>query len=183
MASSVTQPEEISTTSRTFPEALSDFLVITELDDARPFFGELFRRKFGDPLPVDKHHFGVFYRGEDGHFVPLSYLHFMPFGDIILVGGLCTDGRGFAQMSDVQREAIRAAGGVMVHALRYAFLRLADQCDAFFGYCGDPRAYEVDMQAGFEPTEHDKLIARWHKPLDPVRRRSLIAKAQAIGPF
>lgn len=165
------------------PEPLSDFIVVTEVDDARAFFGALFQRKFGDPVPGHEHHIGVFYRAQDGAFVPLSYLHFMPFGDIILVGGLCTDGRVFERMSDNERAAVRAAGGVMVHALRYAFAHLAARCDAYFGYCGDPRAYEVDMQAGFEPTGHDKLIARWHKPLDPVRRRSLIAKAHAIGPF
>lgn len=166
-----------------FPEPLNDFLFITELDDARPFFGELFQRKFGDPLPTGPHHFGVFFRAGDGRFVPLSYLHFMPFGDIMLVGGLCTDGRGFSAMSVEQRAQVGAAGGAMVHGLRYAFVRLAERCDAYFGYCGDPRAWEVDMAAGFVPTEHDKLIARWHKPLDPVRTRSLVAKAHAIGPF
>ena len=166
-----------------FPEPLNSFLAISELDDASPFFGALFRRKFGDPIPAEKHHFGVFYRSEDSDFVPLSYLHFMPFGELLLVGGLCTDGRTFERMSESQREEIRAAGGVMVHALRYVFVRLADACDAYFGYCGDPRAYEVDMQAGFVPTQHDKLIARWHKPIDPARREALIAKAHAIGPF
>lgn len=165
------------------PAPLDEFITISELDDARPFFDELFRRKFGDPLPAERHHFGIFYRTAQGAFLPLSYLHFMPFGDIILVGGLCTDGRVFGQMAEDQRRRVSEAGGVMVHGLRHAFVRLADACDAYFGYCGDPRAYEVDMQAGFEPTAHDKLIARWHKPLDPVRRRALVAKAFAIGPF
>ncbi|MDR2012772.1 MAG: hypothetical protein LBQ20_07005 [Rhodanobacter sp.] len=165
------------------PSPLNEFLVITVLDDAEPFFGDLFRRKFGDPIPDFPCHLGVFYRAPAGQFMPLSYLHFTPFGDIMLVGGLCTDGGVFAQMSGEQREQIHAAGGVMVHALRHTFERLADECDAFFGYCGDARAWEVDMQAGFEPTEYDKLIVRWHKALDPVRRRSLVAKAHAIGPF
>jgi hypothetical protein len=165
------------------PPLLNEFLTITVLDDAELFFGALFRRKFGHPVPTYPCHLGVFYRASEDRFMPLSYLHFMPFGDIMLVGGLCTDGRVFAQMSDEQRERIRVAGSVMVCALRHAFERLAGECDAFFGYCGDARAWEVDMQAGFEPTEHEKLIARWHKPLDPVRRRSLVAKAHAIGPF
>jgi hypothetical protein len=165
------------------PAPLNEFLVITVLDDAEPFFGGLFRRKFGHPAPAYPCHLGVFYRAPEGGFLPLSYLHFLPFGDIMLVGGLCTDGQVFARMSAEQRGQIDAAGGVMVHALRHAFERLADQCDAFFGYCGDARALQVDMQAGFEATEHDKLIARWHKPLDPVRRRSLVAKAHAIGAF
>lgn len=169
--------------SFTLPESLAEFIVVTEIDDARPFFGDLFQRKFGDTVPTGKHHLGVFYRTPLHSFVPLSYLNFMPFGDIILVGGLCTDGRTFEQMSEQERQRVRDVGGVMVHALRYAFVHLADLCDAFFGYCGDPRAYEVDIRAGFEPTGHDKLIARWHKLLDPVRRRSLVAKALAIGPF
>ena len=166
-----------------FPAPLNEFLSVTVLDDAEPFFGALFRRKFGDPIPTFPRHVGGFYHATEGQFMPLSYLHFTPFGDIMLVGGLCTDGRVFERMSAMQREQIRAAGGVMVHALRHAFVRLAGECDAYFGYCGDPRAWEVDMQAGFEPTEHEKLIVRWHKPLDPVRRRSLVAKAHAVGPF
>ena len=166
-----------------FPQSLRAFLTITELDDASAFFGGLFERKFGHPVPDYPCHLGVFYRESTGRFLPLSYLHFLPFGDIMLVGGLCTDGDVFKAMSAPEREAVRAAGGVMVHGLRYAFERLADRCDAYFGYCGDPRAYEVDMQAGFVPTAHDKLIARWHKPLDELRRRALVAKAHAIGPF
>ena len=173
----------MSAATAMFPEPLHAYLAITELDDAAPFFGELFRRKFGDPVPDSRHHFGVFYRDAEERFSPLAYLHFMPYDELLLVGGLCTDGRVFERMSERQREEIRTAGGVMVHALRYVFVRLADVCEAYFGYCGDPRAYEVDMQAGFVPTPHDKLIARWHKPLDAARRDALIAKAHAIGPF
>lgn len=165
------------------PESLREFLTITELDDASLFYDALFRKKFGHPVPDYPCHLGVFYRESTGRFLPLSYLHFLPFGDIMLVGGLCTDGEVFKSMSAQQREAIRVSGGVMVHGLRHAFEHLAGRCDAFFGYCGDPRAYEVDMQAGFVPTVHDKLIARWHKPLDEVRQRCLVAKAHAIGPF
>jgi hypothetical protein len=39
------------------------------------------------------------------------------------------------------------------------------------------------MQAGFEPTRHDLLIARWHRPLDAHRREELVAKVHALGPF
>ncbi len=166
-----------------FPEPLRGFLSITELDDASPFFGALFQRKFGHPVPDYPVHLGVFHDAGDGSFRPLSYLHFLPFGDIMLVGGLCTDGAVLRGMREEQRAAIDAAGGVMVHALRYAFARLADRCDAYFGYCGDARAYEVDLQAGFEPAGHDKLLVRWNTPLDDTRRRALVAKAHAIGPF
>lgn len=167
----------------TLPEPLRAFLAISQLDDAGLFFGPLFERKFSHPVPDYPFHVGVFYRAATGHVLPLSYLHFLPCGELMLVGGLCTDGEVFASMSASERAAIDAADGVMVHALRYGFARLADRCDAFFGYCGDPRAYAVDMQAGFVPTAHDKLIVHWHKPLDAMRQRALIATAHALGPF
>jgi hypothetical protein len=173
----------LEATTLNLPPVIEPLIVITEVDDARPFFGDLFRRKFGNPLPDYPHHVGVFHRGADGRFTPLSYLHLLPYGDIILVGGGCTDGEAIRGLPDADRDAIRAAGGLLLHALRYAFERFADRCDAYFGHCGDARAYEVDMQAGFEPTGHDQLIVRWHKPLDPVRRRALVAKAHAIGAF
>lgn len=166
-----------------FPAPLDAFLSITELDEGQTWFGPLFERKFGHPVPDYPAHLGIFYRSREGWMRPLAYLHFLPFGDIMLVGGLCTDGAVFAAMQPEESAAIRDAGGVMVHGLRYGFRRLANRCDAYFGYCGDPRAYEVDMQAGFVPTEHDKLIVHWHKPLDAMRTRALIAKAHAIGPF
>jgi hypothetical protein len=78
---------------------------------------------------------------------------------------------------------VHEGGGLYLHALRWAFAHYADRCEAYFGYCGDRRAWDVDMAAGFEPTEHEKLIARWHKPLHENVRRALVAKAHALGPF
>jgi hypothetical protein len=71
----------------------------------------------------------------------------------------------------------------MAQLLRYGFARFADSCDAYFGYCGDARAWEVDLSAGFEPTGHDKLLVRWHKPINAQLKRGLVAMAQALGPF
>jgi hypothetical protein len=163
--------------------ALQDFILVTEVDRGPAFAGHIFQRKFRENPPDFQHHVVTFYRKSWDQFVPFSYVHIRPFGDIYLVGGASTDGRGFELMSQEERDEVRSNGGVYLNALRYAFAKFADRCDAFFGYCGDPRAYVVDMQAGFEPTMHDKLIVHWHKPLDEVRRRSLVAKAQAIGPF
>jgi hypothetical protein len=160
-----------------------DFILVTEVDRGPSFAGHIFQRKFKSDPPDFPHHVVTFYRKSWDCMVPFSYVHIRPFGDIYLVGGASTDGRGFELMQPEERDAVKAYGGVYLNALRYAFDKFADRCDAFFGYCGDARAYEVDVAAGFEPTIHDKLIVRWHKPLDEVRRRSLVAKAQAIGPF
>lgn len=165
------------------PEPLRDFLTITMLDVGAPFFGELFQRKFAQTIPDFPNHLGVFYRTDAGHFLPLTYLHYVVFGDIVLVGGGCTDGRVYAQLNEQQRQLLSASGGPLLHGLRYGFAHFADRCDAFFGYCGDKRALEVDLQAGFEQTEHPYLLVHWPREPDPMRRRSLMAKAHAIGPF
>jgi hypothetical protein len=86
-------------------------------------------------------------------------------------------------MSDAHREAIYAAGGVWYLILKYAFAKFADDCDAFFGHCGDPRALVVAEAAGFVKTEHPPIIVNWHKPMHEVFRRALLAKVVALGPF
>lgn len=161
-----------------------EFLIISEIDDPRPLVGDLFRRKFGHDIPEWKHDVVAFARVEgSGLLAPMSYAKFALFSSVMLVGGCCTDGRAFAHLSDAQKEALAVAGGAMAQLLRYGFMRFADRCDAYFGYCGDARAWEVDLSAGFEPTGHDKLLVHWHKPLNEQMQRSLVAMAHAIGAF
>ncbi|UXI69466.1 hypothetical protein [Tahibacter amnicola] len=159
------------------------FLYLTEVDDAAPLVGAVFERKFGHAFPEWKHHLIAFYRRDDGALVPLSYVKFFFLGSVMLVGGAFTDGRGFAAMSQEQRDAVTASGGVMVHLLRYGFRHFADRCDAYFGYCGDARAWEVDLAAGFEPVGPERLLAHWHKPLHANTRKAYIAMAEALGAF
>ena len=74
-------------------------------------------------------------------------------------------------------------GQALLQTLRFGFRKYADHCEAFFGHCGDPRAFEVDMQAGFQPTRVEHLLAYWHRLLDDKRREALIDKVTALGPF
>jgi len=158
-------------------------LLTTTLDDATAEFGALFERKFGHALPQWPHHVVSFYRRDDGALVPLSYSKFFHFQNVMLVGGCCTDGRAYAAMTDADRDALAASGGSMVHVLRHGFARFADECEAYFGYCGDPRAWEVDIAAGFEPAGPDKLLVHWHKEQNATTKRSLVAMVEAMGPF
>jgi hypothetical protein len=162
---------------------LASFLSISEVDDGPFFVDELFQRKFGAPAPRAAHHVVAFHKAAPLQPRVLGYAHFLPFGDIILVGGVCTDGRAFEAMPESQRAAIAAAGGVYHQVLRWAFARYADQCEAYFGYCGDARAEAVNLKSGFRKTEHPHLLVNFHKPLHEVMQRALIAKAAAIGPF
>ena len=163
--------------------AKPDFLIISAVDHPEAMVGELFQRKFGHPLPAWNHDVVAFFRKDDGTLVPMSYTKFAVLEPLILVGGCCTDGRAFAHMTEAQKAELTAAGGSMAQLLSYGFKRFADLCNAYFGYCGDPRAWEVDLSAGFIPTEHEKLLVHWHKPLNDQTKRALVAMAHALGPF
>ncbi len=147
-----------------------------------PFLGQR-RRKHAVSAPEFAHHIVAFYRRSDHHFVPVSYLHAMLQRDMCLIGGGCTDGRAFALMRAEERDAIAAAGGLLLQTLHYAFARYAFSCDAYFGHCGDARAFAVDMQAGFQPTSHPHLLVHWHRLLPEERRTELTTRAHAMGPF
>ncbi len=162
---------------------LSSFISFSEVSDGQFIAGDLFRKKFEGLPPKQKHHLLALYRRSSHHLVPVSYVHFRPFGDICLVGGACTDGQAFPYMSDAERALIKQQGGLYLHLLRFAFERLAPQFTAFFGYCGETRALEVDLQAGFRMTDHQYLLIYTKNDLDPTVEKALIAKAAALGPF
>lgn len=160
-----------------------DFLTFSDVDNAEAIAGLLFQRKFGHALPEWPNDIVAFLRRDDGSLFPMSYAKFFPMGSVMLVGGCCTDGRAFEYMSEAQKLELAGNRSAMVHLLRYGFRRFADKCDAYFGYCGDPRAWQVDLAAGFVPTEHDKLLVHWHKPLSAQTQRALVAMVNALGPF
>lgn len=123
------------------------------------------------------------YRKDSHHFVPVGYLNVWRHGMVALVGGGCTDGRAFARIEPEHGQAIRDSGGTLFNLLRYSFTRMATDYEAFFGYCGDARAEEVDLQAGFKHTGVPMLLANFHRPIDAPRKRELIAEVAALGPF
>jgi hypothetical protein len=164
-------------------ETIDDVIHVAEVSDGELVAGELFRRKFADPPPAVPHHIVAFYRKAPQQLVAVSYVHFRPFGDIMLVGGACTDGRAFAHMQPHERAMITPERSAYLLALRFAFERFRDRHDAYFGYCNDPRAEAVDLQAGFVKTEHPHLLVHWTREMHPVFQRALVAKAAAIGPF
>ncbi len=165
------------------PPPLREFMVITEIDDAQFLAGALFQRKFRDTVPDVPHHLVAFYRDPQASLHLLGYSHMRPFGDVLLSGGSCTNGDTVRRMQPHESAALNAAGGALHYILKYAFARYADDCDAFFGHCGDRRALEVVRAVGFVPTEHEHVIVHWHKPLSETVRRALVAKVNAIGAF
>lgn len=156
---------------------------VVEVSDGRFFAGEIFRRKLGGTLPDYGRHLLAVYRHDPLRFTPLGYLNILGHGSVALVGGGSVDGRAFAGIPDQACRDIRESGGVLYRMLRHAFTEMADDFEAFFGYCGDARAEEVDLQAGFRYTRHPKLLANYHRPLNPERRDQLLEEVFALGPF
>ncbi len=169
--------------TQVIPSALRSFLTISEVDDGDFLAGALFQRKFGSAPPDFGRHLVALYRDDSGAHHVAGYSHMRPFGEVYLSGGSCSNGATIQRMSPAQRDAVYAAGGVWHLVLQYAFHRYANECDAFFGHCGDRRALEVAFGAGFVAAGPEHLIAYWHKPLHENIRRALIAKVAALGPF
>jgi hypothetical protein len=162
---------------------LEPFILIGEVEGGHRFVDELFTRKFGGPPPESGHHLIAFHRRHDWTFAPASYLHLWIRDGMGLVGGGCTDGNVVRSMSASQRAALDAAGGLLAQMLGFCFAKFEAQCDAFMGHCGDARAKEVDLRAGFRETPEPYLLIRPNRALGAEREAELVAKAKAIGIF
>jgi hypothetical protein len=158
-------------------------LLITTVNNGPFFVGDLFQRKFAHSAPEYGNPVICFYRISWNHFIPVSYASFLPHEEVILVGGAMTDGGALGLMPEGLPDEISKSGGIYFHVLKFAFYHFREDCEAFFGYAGDRRAYDVDIAAGFEPTRHKHLIAYFHKPLTIERKNHLIEKIHGIGPF
>ncbi|MFC4821339.1 hypothetical protein [Dokdonella ginsengisoli] len=164
-------------------DAFDDFIIVTEVDRGPAFAAAIFERKYRARVPDFRHHVVAFWKRADGSFVPVSYVHFTDWGDIMAIGGACTDGDLLRRMSDAERAEIDRVGGINRAVTRYSLDRFAPRCDAVFGNCGDERSWGILSGLGFERVRDPHLIARWSRPLDAERQRELIEKAAAFAPF
>lgn len=162
---------------------IDEFILVEEVENGPAFASELFQRKYRLPVPKFPHHVVAFCRNDDGSCVPACYAHSTDCGDLILGGGACSDDRVLRRMSADQRAAIRAAGGLYLHTLKWSLNHFGPGVRAIFSYCGDALAERVDLAVGFEQTEHPNLLVYWTREVDEKRRRQLIAKAFSFIPF
>ncbi|MBK1672464.1 hypothetical protein CKO35_03965 [Ectothiorhodospira shaposhnikovii] len=159
-----------------------DFLSITEVSNGGFFAGELFQRKFGHAPPDYPRHLVAFYRNGNGEHLALGYLHLLAMGNVVLVGGACTDDRVLRRMSRDERQQLKMAGGVMFNLLRHAFTHYPEYI-AFFGNVGNPQAEAVDLRAGFVHTHIPRLLVYFPRPLSRWRRQRLINQVARMGTF
>ena len=166
------------------PAALRGFISVGEASNGGELAAKLFYRKFRDTPPDHGRHFVVYYIGEDATLHVASYLHLWTKERMGFIGGGCSDGNVFRMMSPGQVSAVNEAGGLLRQTLLFVFNECRDGLDAFFGHCGDARAKEVDLAAGFLETSDQHLLVNWVKPqITDIEQQVLFEKAMAIGPF
>lgn len=162
---------------------LEPFIVISEVDTAKGFAEHIFQRKYGSSAPDIPRHFVAFYRSGDGCLTPTTYLHAWKFGKCYMVGGACTDGGAIRKFHPEHQAIIAQSPGIFYFTLRYLFKKLELDCTAFFGYCGDQRALEVDLEAGFRLTSVDKVLIHTPRRLPKLYEWLLMRSVAKLGPF
>jgi hypothetical protein len=58
-----------------------------------------------------------------------------------------------------------------------------DDADAVFALIGDRRSVAVNTRVGFVATPHPHLYVLWKRSLGEDRKRKLIDRVLAVGPF
>ena len=158
-------------------------LTIVEVDTAAVLAAELFRAAFGHPIPDFPRHFVAFYRDAAGALGVAAYIHYTAWeDDAWLCGGLCVDREAYRRARPDEAALWKRAGGIGEIVLRDTFARLTDRV-AIFGYCGNARQWQHDLNAGFVPAGPRHMLVRWNRALPAGAQAQLVARASALGPF
>jgi hypothetical protein len=158
-------------------------LTIEEVDDATALAGDLFRRTFAHPIPDFPRHFVAFARTAGGASFVAGYIHYSAWESAgWLCGGLCVDADSYARAAPAEAAEWKRAGGIGEIILRDTFARLTDRL-AIFGYCGDARQWQHDLNVGFVPAGPPRMLVHWNEAVPPAEQARLVARVAALGPF
>lgn len=158
-------------------------LTVVEVDDAAALAGALFRATFSHPVPAFPRHFIAIHRAGDRTERVVGYIHYTAWeSEGWLCGGLCVDRDAYARAEPAAAAAWKRAGGIGEIILRHTFAQLTDRA-AIFGYCGDARQWQHDLNVGFVPAGPRHLLVKWNQPLPENERAAMIERAAALGAF
>lgn len=163
---------------------IEQFVTVSELDEPGAEADALFQRAFRVPVARFPGHFLAHVRPEgESDLLLACYVHATDCGDIVLLGGACTDGGALRRLSDSQQEQLRQVDGIYQHTMRVIQDRMRSRFQAMLACCGDARSEQVILEQGWKPTPHDQLFACWLQDATPSRRAQMIAKAKSFMPF
>lgn len=168
------------------PWSWRDCLRTWEVRPAEVVAGELFRRCFGHPVPDYGRHFVLVYSPPPGSAdttpMIVAYVHWLPFKDAYLGGGMCVDERVYRRLPKALFSEIRAQGGLATIVTRES-VELLGEASAVFGYVGEARARQADLRTGFVDTGRPNLMVIWRRALDDAAKTQLLDEVAALGPF
>jgi len=164
--------------------------------NAQFFAADLFSESFASPFPVPRESAGLsiatpagnwwqevaFYKWSESSLEVVGFCNWIRYADCYLCGGMCVRSSFYRRLPREHWLVCRERGGIAQMMLETAFRDLTD-CVAWFGYCGDRKAYVVDIRAGYQPTRHKYLIVKWNAELSDARKREVEDSIAAIGPF
>lgn len=164
--------------------------------DATAIASALFRESFGSAFPTPRpvKYGGVqtmpsdwrqgvaVYRWPDGHEECVGYANWIKFRNVYLGGALCVKKDFYRRLPRDQYRQCLHAGGIAQILMEYADRALTD-CDGWFGYCGDTKAFRVDSRVGFVATRYPYIIVKWVRPVPDAVKDALIDEVATIGPF
>lgn len=165
--------------------------------EAASFFAaDLFQECFAAPFPMAVDASGLaiptppdnwrqyvaFYRWSEAHYEPVGFCNFIRYGEVYLEGGMCVKKGFYRRLPKEHFPQCKLRGGIAQIVMEEAEKELND-CVAWFGFCGDKMAFEVDKRVGYEPTHHPHLIVKWFTRPDSARQLELIDAIAKIGPF
>lgn len=171
-------------------------LHVSFFGNARYFAEDLFYESFRHPFPVPRDNAGLaiptpsdawrqevaFYKWSEQHIEPVGFCNWIRHENCYLCGGMCVRASFYRRLPREHWAACRDRGGIAQIMLETAFATLTD-CRAWFGYCGDKKAYIVDIRSGYQPTRHRYLIVKWNGELSEAEKGDLEDRIATIGPF
>jgi hypothetical protein len=174
----------------------NESFAVIGLRNAVFFASELFYESFSATFPVPRENCGLpiptppevwrqyvaLYKWPDGRIETVGFCNWIRYEEVYLEGGMCVRSGFYRRLPREHWQSCKGDGGVAEIMMRSAALELTD-CTAWFGYCGDKKAYIVDMRVGYEPTKKAYLIAKWSRETDAATKDALIDKIARIGPF
>ena len=176
--------------------AFDDALGVFESKDAVRYAGALFQESFNSAFPVpvsyriletqirpeDWRQFVATYTWPDGTEECVGFCNFIKYKDVYLEGGLAVQKNFYRRLPKAQFSVCSRRGGIAQIMMETAATQLTD-CVAWFGYCGDAKALQVDLRAGFVQTEHPYIIVKWMRALPATEMRTWIDDVTRIGLF
>lgn len=164
--------------------------------DARKLAENLFRESFNSEFPapraarileVDIHpadwrQYVAIYRWPDGREECVGFCNWIRYKDVYLEGGLAAKRDFYRRLDREHFASCRTRGGIAQIVMEYAATELND-CAAWFGYCGDAKALQVDLRVGYIRTGHPFVIVKWMRELTAAAQRQWIDEVIRIGPF